>query len=54
MKYMVYATQKTDFEMEVEANSADEASAIALSKADDEWVFDGMQFTIDYVDEVTN
>ena len=53
MKFMVYATQKTDFEMEVDANSADEATAIALSKPDDEWDFDGMQFTVDYVDELS-
>ena len=37
MKYMVYVTQAQDFEIEVEANSFEEASVIASSIPEESW-----------------
>ena len=52
-KYMVYARQIQEMELEVEANNPDEATQIALSKPDTDWILDEFEFTVDYVDEVT-
>ena len=52
MKYKVWATQSQSFELIVEANSHDEASAIAFSVPDSDWEATDFQFTIDYIDEV--
>lgn len=51
-KYEITATQIINYSAEVEANSKDEAIAIAEQMRMDEFGECGGEFTIDYADEI--
>ena len=52
-KYTVTATGTTEYYLEVEANSADEARNLVQYKSSDQWLANSYEFMIGYVEEVT-
>jgi hypothetical protein len=53
-KYIVTATGTTEYSLEVEAESAEEARSLVQYKSSDQWLAGSYEFAIGYVEEATN
>jgi hypothetical protein len=53
-KYVITATATIEYFLEVEADSAEQAREQVQYLSPDKWISDGYEFSIGYVEEVTD